>query len=98
MFGSSILTINYTQGVKVGGKRVLRIPPTLAYGATGAGGVIPPDADLEFECELKGIATGPVAEFIAKVGIGPNRMTGFLVLFLISIILPSFGIGEKGFF
>jgi hypothetical protein len=60
--------------------------------------VIPPDADLEFECELKEIATGPVAEFMAKFGVGPNRVTGFAVLFLISILLPRFGIGDKGFF
>ncbi|MEE9965127.1 MAG: FKBP-type peptidyl-prolyl cis-trans isomerase [Propionicimonas sp.] len=42
-------------GMKVGGRRRLEIPPHLAYGDRGAGGVIKPGETLIFVCDLVGV-------------------------------------------
>ena len=46
--------------MRVGGTRVVRLPPALAYGARGAGCkagecIIPPDSSLDFVIELKSV-------------------------------------------
>ena len=49
----------FTEGLqmmKKGGTYRLKIPPQLAYGEKGAGGVIPPNATLDFEIQLIDLA------------------------------------------
>jgi peptidylprolyl isomerase len=43
------------QGMKVGGRRLLVVPPSLAYGAASPGAGIPPNATLVFEVTLDGV-------------------------------------------
>ncbi len=49
------------QGMRVEGRRILNIPSLLGYGPRGAGGVIPPNADLVFEVELVSVVPAPFA-------------------------------------
>lgn len=53
--GQGEVIVGWDQGVagmKVGGVRMLTVPPDLGYGAEGAGGVIPANATLVFEVRL----------------------------------------------
>lgn len=44
------------QGMKVGGRRTLRIPPHMAYGPSGVPGAIAPNESLIFVCDLGGVS------------------------------------------
>jgi peptidylprolyl isomerase len=75
-------------GTKVGSKRILRVPPQLAYGAKGTS-TIPGNSDLEIVCEVNGIATNPVDRVLTKIGYDRAAAATVLILLLaISPMLP----------
>ena len=70
-------------GLKKGGKRVLKIPASMAYGEQGKGS-IPPNSDLEITIEVSRIAKTDFDGFLAQWDLGANPRTfaifGFLFL------------------
>jgi len=80
---------NGFSGMREGGKRILRIPPSLAYGDTGVGD-IPGAADLEFEMELNEATSGAVAQFMSTYDLGNNKRTYLLgTTLFFAIFLPQ---------
>ena len=52
--------------MKVGGKRIIRIPPNKGYGDKWFKGTIPPNSHLEFTCELTDLASTPQEMFMVQ--------------------------------
>jgi FKBP-type peptidyl-prolyl cis-trans isomerase len=63
--------------MKVGGTREIIVPPELAYGAKGAGNVIPPNATLIFIVDMLSTKPAPKVEITdLVVGTGAEAATG----------------------
>lgn len=70
------------QGMKVGGTRLVRVPPSKGYGDSWFRGVVPPNSHLEFDVELVNIAQNPGEEFMMKLEqFGVGRAIGGTLCF-----------------
>jgi hypothetical protein len=77
-------------GAREGATRLLRIPPSLAYGDKGKAPTIPPNSDLEFEVQVTRIARGPILGFLATFG--EVRLLGLLFFVGFLAVSPMLGI------
>lgn len=80
------------KGMRVGGLRTVRIPPNMAYGDEWYKGTIPPSSHLEFELELKNIASSKQEEFqlqLEKFGVG--RAIGGVIIVGYLALSPFLG-------
>lgn len=67
-------------GMKVGGRRLVRVPPNKGYGDNWYRGVVPPNSHLEFDVTVVQVASGPVEEFKMKLEqFGVERAIGAAV-------------------
>ena len=72
-------------GMRVGGKRTLKIPPQLAYGKKGIGEVIPPNSHLQFDVEMKAMPSNALEEKVAELfSLNPLQQLG-IVFFIGSL-------------
>mmetsp|Transcript_39482 Transcript_39482/g.55625 ORF Transcript_39482/g.55625 Transcript_39482/m.55625 type:complete len:142 (+) Transcript_39482:157-582(+) len=86
---SNIILFSF-QGMRVGGTRRLRIPPSLAYGDRGAKDAIPPGSHLEFECQLVSIASNQLEETFSQINMQPERLITAGLLLILFIVSPTF--------
>lgn len=74
------------KGMRIGGSRIAKIPPSFAYGSVGQAN-IPPNSDLEMKIELEEIKTGLLAEIQMEFGLGNNMKTYGLLFFTLLLAL-----------
>ncbi|CAB9531061.1 FK506-binding protein 4 [Seminavis robusta] len=76
-------------GMKVGGKRQVKIPPNLAYGDQWFKGVIPPSSHLDFDVELLEVAQSQQEELMMQLNdFGVARLLGLIACFGVLAITP----------